>query len=222
MDVIRKSIAGTFLLALFSVSSIANAALASRLGGLAYYDDDLNITWIANANLAASNTFGVSGINSYGSMDWNTANTWIDAMNTNGGTGYLGYSDWRLPTTIIPDAACSDGSGSGSGCLLSEMGHLNNREGVHWDEPSAPGNPFINLQFNEYWSSTVVESDPGRSWAYSFDLGGQNTFNQDYSDNYVWAVRSGDVSTAPVPAAVWLFGSGLIGLIGVAGRKSLA
>jgi hypothetical protein len=34
-----------------------------------------------------------------------------------------------------------------------------------------------------------------------------------------WAVRDGDVSAVPVPAAVWLFGSGLLGLIGIAKRK---
>ena len=44
-----------------------------------------------------------------------------------------------------------------------------------------------------------------------------NTFN-------AWAVQSGDatvgwVPQVPVPAAAWLFGSGLLGLIGVAGRK---
>lgn len=33
-------------------------------------------------------------------------------------------------------------------------------------------------------------------------------------------VLDGGVSTVPVPAAVWLFGSGLIGLIGVARRKT--
>lgn len=32
-------------------------------------------------------------------------------------------------------------------------------------------------------------------------------------------IRNADVSTVPVPAAVWLFGSGLIGLIGIARRK---
>jgi len=29
----------------------------------------------------------------------------------------------------------------------------------------------------------------------------------------------GDVSAVPVPAAVWLFGSGLVGLVGIARRK---
>ena len=31
-----------------------------------------------------------------------------------------------------------------------------------------------------------------------------------------------DVSAVPVPAAVWLFGSGLVGLVGVARRKKAA
>jgi len=36
---------------------------------------------------------------------------------------------------------------------------------------------------------------------------------------YALAVRPGDVSAVPVPAAVWLFGSGLMGLLGLARRK---
>jgi len=36
---------------------------------------------------------------------------------------------------------------------------------------------------------------------------------------YAWAVYSGDVSAVPVPAAVWLFGSGLMGLVGLDRRK---
>jgi hypothetical protein len=36
-----------------------------------------------------------------------------------------------------------------------------------------------------------------------------------------WAVRDGDVaaSVVPLPAAAWLFGSGLLGLFGVSRRK---
>jgi len=39
-----------------------------------------------------------------------------------------------------------------------------------------------------------------------------------------WAVRDGDVALAaiPVPASVWLFGSGLLGLMGLAKRKKVA
>ena len=40
-------------------------------------------------------------------------------------------------------------------------------------------------------------------------------------DSYVIDLSlTGVVSTIPVPAAIWLFGSGLIGLIGLAGRKA--
>ena len=35
----------------------------------------------------------------------------------------------------------------------------------------------------------------------------------------IWVGSDGTVSVVPVPAAVWLFGSGLLGLIGVARRK---
>lgn len=87
------------------VSASANAALLGRdLNGSpgsfeAYYDTTLNITWLANANLAATNTFGVSGINmtpgNQGKMNWNTANAWIAAMNA---ANYLGVNTWRLPS----------------------------------------------------------------------------------------------------------------------------
>ena len=46
-------------------------------------------------------------------------------------------------------------------------------------------------------------------------IGGKDRFN------LVWAVRTG-VSAVPIPAAAWLFGSGLLGLVGVSRRKKAA
>jgi hypothetical protein len=44
-----------------------------------------------------------------------------------------------------------------------------------------------------------------------------------FADFYIDNVSiSADVSAVPVPAAVWLFGSGLLGLVGVARRKAIA
>src|SRR5258708_32553556 len=48
-------------------SGSAIADLQPRLGGAAVYDTDLNITWLTNANLAATNKFGTAGINADGS-----------------------------------------------------------------------------------------------------------------------------------------------------------
>jgi hypothetical protein len=90
----------TLAIGLFFTTS-AHAALESRLGGQAVYDTDLNITWLADSNLAASNTFGVSGINADGSMTWDTAQTWIGAMNA---ANYLRVQ--QLETSYYADSRC--------------------------------------------------------------------------------------------------------------------
>lgn len=64
----------------------------------AFYDTDLNITWLRNANVN-------------GPMTWENAVAWA------AGFSFGAYSDWRLPTTA--DAPCS-----GPNCTGSEMGHL--------------------------------------------------------------------------------------------------
>lgn len=77
----------------------ADAALLSRVGGQAYYDDVLDITWLADANYAMT-----SGYDSDGLMTWDEAQSWIGTLNT---ANYLGVNDWRLPATAQPDASCS-------------------------------------------------------------------------------------------------------------------
>ncbi|WP_297528292.1 VPLPA-CTERM sorting domain-containing protein [Thiohalobacter sp.] len=137
------------------LSFTAQAALLGRLpetpGGndyQAYYDTALDITWIADANLAANQTFGASGVAADGRMDWNTAGNWIAAMNN---AAYLGFSDWRLPSVGPLDGSgdpanmsnvfttnastpvgyaptTTDGSDGGwrdpNGNPVSEMGHM--------------------------------------------------------------------------------------------------
>jgi len=88
-----KRLAVLVTLAALLVAIDASAQLAT-LGPNLVYDKTLNITWLRDANLALSNTFGVANINPDGSMDWYTAQTFIDALNA---AKYLGYSDWRLP-----------------------------------------------------------------------------------------------------------------------------
>lgn len=77
-----------------ALTGVSNAALVDRGNGL-IYDNVLNVTWQQTVNLAVNQTFGVSGIEADGAMSWNTAQTWITAMNN---ANHLGYNDWRLPT----------------------------------------------------------------------------------------------------------------------------
>lgn len=102
----------------------AQAALVPDSSDQTVYDTVKNVTWLANANLAATTTFGVSGINPDGSMSWNTAQGWITAMNT---ANYLGSSQWSLPATSLPDIGCSQlpkAAAFGYGCTGSQMGDL--------------------------------------------------------------------------------------------------
>lgn len=204
------------------VNALLLGLLPATPGGAdwqAAYDVDRNVTWVANANLAATTNFGVSGINGNGTMIWNKANEWVGAMNT---ANYLGLNNWRLPTTLQPDITCALQSGGsfGTGCTGSEMGHLANVEGVNSD--GGPGTVvlglFSNVLSTPYWSSTEFEPDPADAWTLSFNGGDQRNGGKG-SFNLVWAVSSG-VSAVPVPAAAWLFGSGLLGLIGIARKKA--
>ena len=228
-----------------ATSMSSNAALISKLGGQVVYDSDLAITWIADANLAATNTFGlpvgedlpphedgagaVGGINSNGgTSSWGAALHWIDAMNA---ANYLGFNKWRLPTTAVPDASCQIGT-LGFNCTGSEMGHLFYEEiGATAGTPLlTAGDPteldkfnFTNFpddDFQAYWSGTG--EDEGSAYAFYFSGGRQVSTGAlviDPPPVYAWAVGDGNV---PIPGAVWLFTSGLLGMVGIAKRKKVA
>lgn len=77
-------------------------------------------------------------------------------------------------------------------------------------------NTFSNLKSYFYWTGTEYLADGAalNSWAFSTETGYQ--FSSDKSNlMYAWAVREGDVAPVPVPGAIWMFGSGLLGLLRV-------
>ncbi len=128
--------------------------------------------------------------------------------NTNGGTGTIAlYSDGgNLPGTelfssgftssTLSSAAWSGVSGlswnvaAGTYWVAFEVRPGDALEGAM---PGASASPLLNEAFNTGYGTSWSEYD-------GLDIG----------------VR---ISAVPVPAAVWLFASGLIGLIGVARRK---
>jgi len=70
------------------------------------------------------------------------------------------------------------------------------------------------------WFRLAISTDGGLSWSEdtSFSPAGTDLLNITFTDGTVLSV---DIKVVPVPAAVWLFGSGLLGLVGVARRKAL-
>jgi hypothetical protein len=197
---------------LITASGAAHATLISRAGGLAYYDTVADLTWLADANYALTSGYVTDGPD--GTMNWESATLWAAHLNIAGEYG------WRLPTTDTTDSTCSFGNGYGNNCTGSEMGNL--FYNVLGNTPGSLTNsgPFSNIGAGYYWSSTPYAPQRNAAWVFGMGNGYQG-FDSSGIYHYAWAVKTGDVFAAvvPVPAAAWLFGSGLLGLIGVARRK---
>ena len=225
-----KSIIGVTCACLAVVSYNANAALVGRLaatpGGTdyqAYYDTDADLTWLADANAAGK------------TMIWVDANNWAANLDVAGVTG------WRLPDTI--DVG-NDGAtytnlyqGVDYGYNITTHSELSNmfynvlgNTAWYYTNGVPTGctsplycltntGPFSNIQTSNYWSATEYLPNTDDTWGFVMRNGFQGILTKASSFN-AWAVHDGDVSAVPLPAAVWLFGSGLISLIGFARRKS--
>ena len=101
---------------------------------------------------------------------------------------------------------CSGGGFNISGCLIYTPYKLNSG-GVD------PSLDVAQIQFLENVTNIVGMLS---STASVLD----NTVNPNFGDNATYAVWT-LTAAVPVPASVWLFGSGLLGLIGIARRKGL-
>jgi len=231
---ITKTIAAFFVNVLLAGS--AQAALIDRGGGL-IYDDDRDITWLADANLMANNSFGLTygvdlgaypaGTSNYpsnfiysnGTATWGGAMYWIDAMNA---SEYLGYDDWRLPSALNPDLS---GPCSYLNCTGSELGHLFYEElggtanSSILNSADADLTLFSNIQSYVYWFSTANTQDTSafNVWNFGMNEGLQGLGSKNGQTIYTWAVRDGDVASTAVPEpgayVLMLVGLGLIGFV---------
>ena len=223
--------AASTCLLLIGITANTNAVLVERLGGLAYYDTEADLTWLADADYAGTTDYADAF---YGQMTWDQASAWVAGLNI------AGIEGWRLPNTI--DVG-NDGStysnyfqGVDFGFNITTHSELSNMyfnvlgniayhdTSGNIQEGYGPINtgPFSNIRFWEYWSAT--EYAPYTSYAWQFDMyDGFQRYGGKQNGSFAWAVHDGDVaelSSVPIPAAVWLFGSGLLGFIGVARRKA--
>ena len=228
---------GLLAAGLFTVS--AQAALYDRGNGM-IYDDTLDITWLQDANYAATQYVATGGLegDADGRMTWAGANAWADQLS------YGGFDDWRLASANLMNGAspCDATDGScdrGYNNTTGELGHMfyNNLGNLGYydasgsaqsgygatnssftDGDSGDSVSILNLQNHVYWLGEEYAPNTLYAWAFHTYYGDQHNFNGKNNSNYSWAVRAGDVSSVPVPAAAWLFGTALLGLVGVKRR----
>lgn len=212
----------------------AQAALVSYTGaggvGLVYSSVS-NVTWTQNANLfltmASTNANLISEIASVtpsyndpshglqtidaddfytvtGEMTWWGANAWVNYLNS---ISYGGSDQWRLPT------AGSDPQ-SGFNQTGGELGQLfYNELGGIAGSPIPDTSTFDNEQAYGFWSGTEYAPDPYGAWYFDTNNGTQYSGDKDNQFS-AWAVSRGQVAAVPVPAAAWLFGPAVLGLLG--------
>lgn len=218
---------------LFSLTALnAQAALTSyyAVGNIpVVYSSVSNVTWTQDANLfktmydadnslisqIASVTPSYNdppwGVRTIGAGDFNTGNgqlTWWGGLafaNYLNSINYGGSSQWRLPSAgANPQFGFNAGSELGQ-LFYSELG------GTAFNNiPNTP--TFNNEQSFAYWLAAEYAPFPNGAWFFDTSYGNQfgGTKGTQFS---AWAVSPGQVAAVPVPGAVWLMGSALIGLL---------
>jgi hypothetical protein len=169
--------------------------------------------------------FGANGL-----VDWWGSNAFVNYLNT---TSYGGYNQWRLPDVgANPVFGYSLTSGELGELYYTELhapsyfdtdrqhdGICNNGFGTTCDT-----GPFTNVASGAYWYGQEYAANVDKAWVLTVGYGGQGfytkTGNTPALFTHAWAVTTGQVSAVPIPGAVWLLGSGLLGLLSIKKRYS--
>jgi hypothetical protein len=171
----------------------------------------------------------------HGTANWTNQKAWATGLdgvltyNTPGYTVDFGANNWRLPSTVDGPYVFgyTGNTTAGYNITSSEMGHLFYTELGNLGYYSTNGTTqagcglvktgdFDNLVSAGFWSGTEYAANPSYAWFFHTGNGGQDVYIGGLCG---LAVRSGQISTVPVPGAFWLLSSGLIGLIGLARKQ---
>ena len=129
----------------------------------------------------------------------------------------LGHGNYNVPGEVVltPDAGFQvmlnsfDIAGWTTGTYVSQIRVLNQSDTILFDSGVIDINSSSTPRHLTFPSESIVSSEPLRIEIH--DLGNLGLDNVNF-----------DQAVVPIPEAVWLFGSGLLGLVGIARRNHAA
>lgn len=207
-----------------SVSNITWAQDANLFKTL-YDADNSLITQIVNVTPSYNDpTFGLQLIDGFdfdtvslsGRMTWWGAKAFINYLNN---INYGGSNQWRLPSVGGNPQLSFAYNLTGSEFAQLFYGELGGSQTnsipdtVYFINESPYINPLSNLPISVYWTDTEYASE-GASYLFRTFNGSHGAAFKYYSF-FTWPVSPGQVPTVPLPSAVWLFGTGVAGLLGL-------
>lgn len=242
----KRTFLGIISALTIAISGQAEAALTaiSSNGANLVYDSGNNTTWTADANLLltmetnqgfstvvnaieaanggvvhdtpniydnGTHTLTTADFASFdGSATWYGAEAFANYLNT---INYGGKNNWALPSQPpIPSANAYYPTTGQFAQLFYDAGGVARQP--------MPSSLFANQSYT-YWTGTEQTNYPTNVYSFQAYDGSENIFGKGEPMVYAWAVSTGNVSSIPVPAAVWLFGSALAGF-GLFGRRKTA
>ncbi|WP_347985934.1 hypothetical protein [Methylomonas sp. AM2-LC] len=166
-------------------------------------------------------TLTAADFGSGGTVDWWAGQALVHYLDTQ---NYGGSNQWALPTQ--PDQT---GSNNITNSQLGEL-YYNELHALEYpaanfgilgtgalNDTSGSVGPFINAHTYTYWSGTEYVGYTSNAWDFVTVYGLQYSVYKNLQ-LYAWAVSPGQVNAVPVPGAVWLFGSGMLALLGLKRR----
>ena len=207
-------------LATSSENSYASASASAEYTGLSStYLPILNVNTLADSGKGGFATaFGTQGYTYIGSdttiiLDFN--------LHGSAGDNSPGYADNNLSASIAVIIGSSLSWYPDYGTLVYEVANPNDVVGNEsvFISDGLDQNRIGSISFDAINGMNFYVVASMKASSINGFADGSNTLTMQFQDDF--GLTAATVSTVPVPAALWLFGSGFIGLIGIARRKKV-